>query len=104
MSYLILFVFGAIIGSFLNVIIYRLHTGKSLSGHSHCLSCQSALRWYELGLRLDDRLRRLDGTENKKRLGANAILGVSLAAAKAATKTAAKKTATRSTKSSTKKN
>jgi enolase len=32
---------------------------------------------------LDQRLRELDGTENKKRLGANAILGVSLAAAKA---------------------
>ena len=33
---------------------------------------------------LDQVLRDLDGTENKKRLGANAILGVSLAAAKAA--------------------
>jgi enolase len=32
---------------------------------------------------LDRRLRDLDGTENKSRLGANAILGVSLAAAKA---------------------
>jgi enolase len=32
---------------------------------------------------LDQALRDLDGTENKKRLGANAILGVSLAAAKA---------------------
>jgi enolase 1/2/3 len=32
---------------------------------------------------LDQLLRNLDGTENKKRLGANAILGVSLAAAKA---------------------
>ncbi len=32
---------------------------------------------------LDARLCALDGTENKKRLGANAILGVSLAAAKA---------------------
>jgi len=32
---------------------------------------------------LDQRLRDLDGTDNKKRLGANAILGVSLAAAKA---------------------
>ena len=32
---------------------------------------------------IDQRLRDLDGTENKKRLGANAILGVSLAAAKA---------------------
>jgi enolase len=33
---------------------------------------------------LDQLMRDLDGTENKKRLGANAILGVSLAAAKAA--------------------
>src|SRR5262247_1260933 len=33
---------------------------------------------------LDRRLIELDGTNNKKRLGANAILGVSLAAAKAA--------------------
>src|SRR5271163_2548155 len=33
---------------------------------------------------LDDRLRSLDGTPNKSRLGANAILGVSLAAAHAA--------------------
>ncbi|MCX6525427.1 MAG: phosphopyruvate hydratase, partial [Actinobacteria bacterium] len=32
---------------------------------------------------LDRRLCQLDGTENKSRLGANAILGVSLAAAKA---------------------
>ena len=33
--------------------------------------------------RLDVRLKTLDGTDNKSRLGANAILGVSLAAAKA---------------------
>src|SRR3990172_2718607 len=33
---------------------------------------------------LDQLLRDLDGTPNKKRLGANAILGVSLATAKAA--------------------
>src|SRR6476620_10127095 len=33
---------------------------------------------------LDDALIRLDGTPNKPRLGANAILGVSLAVAKAA--------------------
>jgi enolase len=32
---------------------------------------------------LDQRLRDLDGTQNKKRLGANAILGVSMATAKA---------------------
>ena len=33
---------------------------------------------------IDDRMIRLDGTPNKSRLGANAILGVSLACAKAA--------------------
>ena len=35
---------------------------------------------------IDQSLRDLDGTENKKRLGANAILGVSLANAKAASR------------------
>lgn len=44
----IAFGFGVIIGSFLNVLVYRLHTGKSLAGHSHCLSCGTQLRWYEL--------------------------------------------------------
>lgn len=42
------FLFGAIIGSFLNVFLYRFHTGKSLSGHSHCLSCGTPLQWYDL--------------------------------------------------------
>lgn len=42
------FLFGVIIGSFLNVYIYRLHTGKSLAGHSHCLSCGVQLLWYDL--------------------------------------------------------
>lgn len=42
------FIFGVIIGSFLNVYIYRLHTGKSLSGSSHCLSCGTPLKAYEL--------------------------------------------------------
>lgn len=40
--------FGLIIGSFLNVYIYRFHTGKSLQGNSHCLSCATPLRWFEL--------------------------------------------------------
>lgn len=42
------FVFGVIIGSFLNVYIYRFHTGKSLMGSSHCLSCGTPLRFFEL--------------------------------------------------------
>jgi leader peptidase (prepilin peptidase) / N-methyltransferase len=45
---IVAFVFGLIIGSFLNVFIYRFHTGKSLSGSSHCLSCQKPLKFYEL--------------------------------------------------------
>ncbi len=42
------FIFGVIIGSFLNVYLYRFHTGRSLGGSSHCLSCQHPLAWYEL--------------------------------------------------------
>jgi leader peptidase (prepilin peptidase)/N-methyltransferase len=42
------FVFGVVIGSFLNVCLYRFHTGKSLMGGSHCMSCASPLRWYDL--------------------------------------------------------
>jgi len=44
----VVFGFGVIIGSFLNVYLYRFHTGKSLGGHSHCLSCAKPLTWYEL--------------------------------------------------------
>ena len=42
------FIFGVIIGSFLNVYIYRFHTGKSLAGGSHCLSCTTPLCWFDL--------------------------------------------------------
>ena len=41
-------ILGLIIGSFLNVFLYRFHTGKSLNGSSHCLSCRVRLYWYEL--------------------------------------------------------
>lgn len=44
----IFFSLGLIIGSFLNVVIYRLNTKKTLGGRSACLSCQSQLAWYEL--------------------------------------------------------
>lgn len=36
---LIAFIFGTLIGSFLNVVILRLHTGRGLGGRSHCMSC-----------------------------------------------------------------
>ncbi|MBN2427287.1 MAG: prepilin peptidase [Deltaproteobacteria bacterium] len=45
--YLIVLIFGLIIGSFLNVCIYRIPAGKSIMWPgSHCPSCQNNLRWY----------------------------------------------------------
>ena len=48
LSYIFVFVLGLIIGSFLNVYILRLHTGKDTKGRSSCASCGKALVWYEL--------------------------------------------------------
>lgn len=44
----IVFLFGAIIGSFLNVVALRYRTGKTLGGRSMCFSCGKTLLWYEL--------------------------------------------------------
>lgn len=47
--------------------------------------CLSGVKWDALDQRrIDQALREIDGTPNKSKLGANAILGVSLAIAKAA--------------------
>lgn len=43
-----LFVLGSIVGSFLDVFTLRFHTGASINGRSHCLSCGQVLDWYEL--------------------------------------------------------
>lgn len=45
---LLSFVFGTIIGSFLNVLILRYNTGRSLGGRSACPHCNKELFWYEL--------------------------------------------------------
>lgn len=42
------FVFGTIVGSFLNVVIFRMNTSRSLGGRSACMSCVKKLSWYEL--------------------------------------------------------
>lgn len=48
MEYLIVFIFGAIIGSFLNVCIYRLPLGRSIvTPHSYCPSCKHPIKWYD---------------------------------------------------------
>ncbi len=43
-----LFLFGIIIGSFLDVFVSRFHTGTSINGRSRCMSCGHTLSWYEL--------------------------------------------------------
>lgn len=45
---IIFFVLGLIIGSFLNVVIFRYGTHRPFRGRSHCLVCQNQLRWHEL--------------------------------------------------------
>ena len=45
---IIFFALGLIIGSFLNVVIYRINTSKSLGGRSACMSCRNQLCWFEL--------------------------------------------------------
>ncbi len=44
----IFFIFGLIIGSFLNVVIFRFNTQKTFGGRSACMSCEHQLSWYEL--------------------------------------------------------
>ena len=41
------FVFGLIIGSFLNVVVYRLKDGETILGRSYCHQCQHQIRWYD---------------------------------------------------------
>ena len=45
---IIFLVFGLIIGSFLNVVIFRLNTEKGFDGRSKCMNCRHQLSWYEL--------------------------------------------------------
>ncbi len=44
---LIFFITGLIIGSFLNVVIHRLHLAESILGRSYCPQCQKKINWYD---------------------------------------------------------
>ena len=46
--YIIIFFFGAAIGSLVNVIVDRLYVKSFLSGRSHCASCGKELSFFEL--------------------------------------------------------
>ncbi|MCL5775365.1 MAG: prepilin peptidase [Patescibacteria group bacterium] len=48
MEYFLVFYFGCIIGSFLNVVILRLPKEEGLNGRSYCFSCGHALSWVDL--------------------------------------------------------
>ncbi len=41
------FIFGLIVGSFLNVLAFRLRDAETLLGKSFCRSCKNQIRWYD---------------------------------------------------------
>src|SRR4051812_43059867 len=43
-----IFILGAAVGSFLNVLSDRLPEDRSIMGRSHCEKCKHTLAWYDL--------------------------------------------------------
>jgi len=41
------FALGAVVGSFLNVVILRYNTGMTIGGRSFCFSCRQLIQWFE---------------------------------------------------------
>ncbi len=42
------FAFGAIMGSFVNVVALRFGTGRTMGGRSRCVNCDTVIAWYDL--------------------------------------------------------
>ncbi len=47
MTTIIFFMGGLIVGSFLNVIVYRLRLAETILGRSYCPHCKAKIRWYD---------------------------------------------------------
>lgn len=45
--FIIFLLFGLIIGSFLNAVVYRLNAVESLLERSHCPNCKKKVRWFD---------------------------------------------------------
>lgn len=49
LEFFLIFLIGISVGSFLNVVIYRVnHDGSPLQGRSYCPKCKHTLAWYDL--------------------------------------------------------
>lgn len=45
--FIIIFIFGLIIGSFLNCLIWRLYKEETVLGRSYCPKCKNKISWYD---------------------------------------------------------
>lgn len=45
--YILIFIFGLVIGSFINCLVYRLHKQDTLWGRSYCPHCSGKIAWYD---------------------------------------------------------
>jgi len=45
--YVYIFIFGLIIGSFLNCLVWRLHTKEGMWNRSYCPKCKKQIAWYD---------------------------------------------------------
>ena len=45
--FIIFFILGLIIGSFLNVVVYRLRVAEDVLGRSYCPHCRNKIAWYD---------------------------------------------------------
>lgn len=45
--YAVIFIYGLIIGSFLNCLVWRLYKNETLGGRSYCPHCRHIIAWYD---------------------------------------------------------